>query len=260
MPRLSPIIHTMTLLLTLVATYLWLTTPTLAHYSLQAFAGTTLLYFILKKLDNSRLHHIAPAPDSLEMPMMTFALILIIGSTGLSQSIFYPLTYLYLLFLVMSTQVVTAVITTLGLTSLFFLLMPIFDHQHLAALFTLPLLLVLFILAKRQNEELTIEKIASQREHKAKEFLAQYAQDTKTHLDQANQDRDLNNRELVTLESFLETFLQPKLEYMLELIKDAQTRLVLEAQLKVIANRVQEILGQMGVKTKSTSTQHEPKT
>ena len=260
MPRLSPIIHTLTLLLTLTAACLWLTTPLLAHYSLQAFACTILFYFIIKKLDNSRLHHITPAPDSLEMPMMTFALILIIGSTGLSKSFFYPLTYLYLLFLVMSTQIVTATITTLGLTGLYFLLMPTLDHQHLAALLTLPLLLVLFIFAKRQNEELTIEKIASERERKAKEFLAQYAQDTKDNLDQASQARDQSSRELITLESFLETFLQPKLEYMLELIKDAETRLVLEAQLKIVTNRVQEILGQMGVKNDQTPTQHEPKT
>jgi hypothetical protein len=249
MPRLSPIIHTLTLLLTLVAAYLWLSTPFLASYSLQAFAGTIFIYFIIKKLGNSRLHHIAPTPDSLEMPLMTFALLLIIGSTGLSQSIFYPLTYLYLLFLVMSAQVFTAVMTTLGLICLYFVLNPSYASHHLAALATLPLLLILFILAKHQHEELLIEKTHSERERKAKDFLSKYVQDTQSSLNKLQQDKQHDSQELITLESFLESFLQPKVQYMLELIKTAETRLVLESQLKLLATRIQEILDQVGVKS-----------
>jgi len=170
--RLPPAIHTLVLLLSLLASYLFVSWPSLEKYSLQVVAAATIVFFLLKLFNQQKFHHLIPQHASFEAALVTFIFTLLIGATGNTNSIFYPLIYIYLFLLVFSTYTQTAIATTLGLMLYQYLLMPVTTtYVDMFDLISLPIILVFFIFAKQQHEELIKEQQALELEDKTLDQL-----------------------------------------------------------------------------------------
>lgn len=192
------------LLLTLAVflAYLWLSIPVLAPYSLQAFAGCILAYFILKKFNDAKFW-ILPNTTADEMTLALFAILLLVGATGLTSSWFFPLIYLYLFFLSLSLDTFVAISVSLQLILFFYAqighnLPSSLSQAEITHLISLPLILIFFLFAKHQYQEAqkhkTLVKIESEQ------------------LDIISQDLLTENQWQDYILNFLNNFLYPELE------------------------------------------------
>jgi hypothetical protein len=155
---MSAPLQTFLLALVIGMAFAWINQPALSLYSLQVFSLSVLLYFISKRLSNSKLWHVTPAHESWEMVMATFAFSLLIGATGNTQSPFFSLTYVHLFFLVMATHYSTSLVVA-GLLVLFhYALEPSAIATSWPTLISIPLILVFFLFGKRQREEVLREQ------------------------------------------------------------------------------------------------------
>lgn len=150
---MSSAAHAVSLLLAVALAYLWLQVPVLRDHSLQIFAVMMISFFVLKRLRKAKLWHIAPEPGSWELSLITFSFLLLIGATGNTDSIFYPLGFLHLFFLVLASTVPTAIVATTGIMLFHYAMEPSFNLGHLQVLITLPTMLVLFIFTKYQYDQ-----------------------------------------------------------------------------------------------------------
>lgn len=152
--------HLQTLLLATAigAVYVWLHTPALSFYSLQAFSLIVILYFAVKRLSNSKFWHIAPTAHSTEMVLVTLAFLLLIGSTGNTNSFLYPLTYIHLFFLVFSTHLSTSLIIGPLLIAFHYALITGSIRTEIPELITIPLMVIFFLFAKHQYNEVVRER------------------------------------------------------------------------------------------------------
>ncbi len=146
-------LHTALLGLTILAVYIWLQIPALSDYSLQVFAVTALLYFVLKALARRKIWHIAPSKKSLEMAIATFALLLLVGSTGNIDSPLFALTYIHLFFLVFAAHESTIILIVPLLVLFHYAVSPTTWSTDLAELITLPVIAFFFLFTKRQHDE-----------------------------------------------------------------------------------------------------------
>lgn len=150
--------HTALLLLAIFLAFIWLQIPALKPFSLQAVALATVSFFLIKRYQRSKLHHVLPKQNSVEMALVTFSLLLLIGNSGTLNSPLFPLTYIHLFFLVMSSSRSTA-ITVGPATALFhFGLEPVISLNNIGHLVTIPIILVFFLFAREQHESAVLEK------------------------------------------------------------------------------------------------------
>ena len=162
---MSALPQTILLSISLILAYIWIQTPFLSPFSLQAFALSILLYFISKKVSKSKTWHITPARASWQMVLATFAFSLLIGATGNTNSLFFSLTFVHLFFLVMATHYSTSLVVTAGIVLFHYALAPQLITTNWPILITIPVVLIFFLFGKYQNEEVVKEKnIASQSE------------------------------------------------------------------------------------------------
>jgi len=218
---MSSLLHTIALVTTIVFAYIWLSVDALQPYTLQVFALTVAVFFIAKRLGKAKLWHIAPEHSSLEITLLTFAFLILVGATGNLNSPFFALLYVHLFFLVLSCRPSTAIITTV-VTVLFHLALA--GTVTLAAaqtLISLPILLLIFLFAKNQYDE------------------AQAAQAIIA--DEAQQLEKIATKEQ-SLENFLTNFLQPRLETLTTLSTDTTTTKELGTQLSLINSEVEKLL------------------
>ena len=157
------LIHAGLLLTSVLAAYFWIKTPGLEIYSLQAFAGGVLVYFLLKRLRQAKFWHIAPHFLSWEMVVATFSISVLVGATGNFDSPLYPLAYVHLFFLILATPVNISLFMT-GVLMLFHLSLGSglsWENlvTHLPPLLTLPSLSLIFLFAKHQHEAATSERV-----------------------------------------------------------------------------------------------------
>lgn len=236
---MSALLHSLLIAIAILLAFIWIKIPGLSLYSLQAFFLAILIYFIYKRLTRAALWHIVPRSASWEMALITFALLLLIGSTGNLHSWLYPLTYLHLFFLVLACELGTVLFATALIMLFHFALTPGLTLEQLPHLLTLPLILLCFLFAKEQY-------------------------------DQANQDRELLNEQEDKLahltatdnhwHNFVTSFLQPKLETILQLAKNPQeNRAALEGQvallkLEVAKNTTAALKKKAEVSSKKDST------
>jgi hypothetical protein len=158
---MSALIQRLLLVMSVLAAYFWLELPLLHPYSLQAFLAMIVAYFIAKRINNrqAKLWHLAPTKLTVEMPIVTFAILLLIGATGNITSPLYPLTYIHLFFLAFATDALTAILTTCLIMLFHFGLMPQMNNTDLSHLATLPLMLFLFLFAKDQYRQALTGKL-----------------------------------------------------------------------------------------------------
>lgn len=179
--------QTILLLFTIVLAYAWISVPFLAQYSLQIFALTIISYFLLKRYHKAKAWHIAPAYMSAEIILASFAFLMLIGATGNKDSVFYPLTYVHLFFLVFATRPSTSILVTGGLIWFHYALGIEITPTEIADLLTLPLILSFFLFTKHQYQD-SLSKTVKLEEEK-----------------------QLINKENQEISSFFNDYLQPKL-------------------------------------------------
>lgn len=245
MSKLSPLIQLLTIWLSLIAVFLWVQTPALTGFSLQAFALAMLLYFGLKRLARSKWSHLAPTPGSLEMPIITFALMLLVGSTGNTESVLFPLAYLHLFFLILSTETLTAVGSVAGLMLFHWALMSNPSLAGWTDIASLPILGLIFFFSKHQHGELVLAKKAEAQAEAEKSMLERQATDQHQMINQLAQAEAMETALITDLESFLSEFMQPKIEYLRELSQAAESSLVMSAQLQMLSERINQTLSQI---------------
>lgn len=156
--------HTLALLLSITLAYLWLQIPVLRQYSFQIFALLVFTFFMVKRFKKAKLWHILPDWASLEITLITFAFLLLIGSTENTESIFYPLTYIHLFLLVMTSHTQTAIVATIAIMLFHYALEPNMEMATIQALITLPIMLAIFLFARKEYDEAHLAKLAAARE------------------------------------------------------------------------------------------------
>lgn len=185
------------LTLSIFLAYLWLSIPSLGHYSLQAFAACILAYFILKKFNDAKVW-ILPETTADEMTLALFAILILVGATGLTNSWFFPLIYLYLFFLCLSLDTFVAISVSLELILFFYAQSNSFTQAEITHLISLPLILFFFLFTRRQYQE-------------AKKHKALVKIET-AQLEQISQDLVTENQWQNYVLQFLDQFLRPSLE------------------------------------------------
>jgi len=217
--------QTLILLAVIVIAYLWLQLPVLSQYSLQAFAGAVLVYFLMKRVKKAKIWHVLPEDASLEMALLTFAFLLLIGYTGNIGSYFYPLTYLHLFLLVMTTAVSTAIIGTLSVMIFHYALTPALTSLEIGALLAFPLLLMFFLFAKNQYTESQVDKARLEQK-----------------------EVELENAETgeMALQQFIDGYLKPKLQVIEKLLAETNPDLkVIKAQLSLLESESGKMVGRV---------------
>lgn len=184
--------YTALLLFAIFLAFVWLQVPMLKSLSLQAVAASTICYFVIKKYTRAKLKHILPQENSAEMALVTFSLLLLVGNSGTLNSPLFPLTYIHLFFLVMSSSRSTA-ITVGPATALFhFGLEPTISLSNIGHLITIPIILLFFLFAREQHEEVIKEKQTIAQEEV---LLTQCSKETRKLQDKlAKLEKDKNNQ------------------------------------------------------------------
>lgn len=238
---MSSIKHTLAVLLAIGLAYVWLTTPALSYYSLQAFAVATLGFFVTKRIYGGKLWHILPKAHSIEIVFVSFAVVLLIGSTGNSQSLFYPFAYIHLFFLVMTTRQSTAVVATLATMLVHYAIEPIPTSVSIAAFMTLPMMLLFFLFARRQYDDSRIQQKVLQTEEQALNSLEYKEQ---------------------TIEGFIVNFLQPKLLILRDLLETSIHRgepidpHILETQITLLSSESQKVIESSKIDPRTKKTEN----
>lgn len=218
----SPLLQAVFILSAVIAAYIWLQTPILEKYSLQAFSLVALVFFVLKRVKKAKIWHILPENLSIEMALISFAILILVGSTGNMDSPFFVLTYVHLYFLVVSSRASTAISTTIAIMIFHYAITPNMSTSEASELFVLPLLLIFFLSAKKQYDEIKQENQIL--EHEA--ILAEQAA--------------LSEQKL---ESFVVGFLKPKLSSLHTLATNQKTDLPeLATQISLIEAESDKVL------------------
>jgi len=224
--------QTLALSASIIIAYLWLSIPSLAQYSLQAFGVCFILYFILKKANEAAIWEILPSTAVDEMVLVTFAFLIMIGATGAASSIFFSLVFVYLFFVSMTMERWTSIIITLLTLLFFYALNPSINSQtEYSHLISIPLVMVFFLFAKYQHqqakEKQTLLQIEHNEVHSYKIFLDQKQEE----LSCAEQN---THNWLEYFEQFLFGFLRPKLEKTLQMLEFSQNHNAVKGQLTLI--------------------------
>jgi signal transduction histidine kinase len=220
-PDLRQSLPAIVLLGSIVAAYLWLHTPSLVPFSLQAFAAATLIYLVIKRTQKAKIWHLVPSANSLEMALLTFAFLLLIGATGNTSSYFFALGYIHLFFIVLTMSVPTALVATTGVLLFHLGLTPELTTEAVHTLLMLPLLFTFFLFAKRQYDEARLD-----RQIIAQDALAY---------------QELQNEEQ-SLKVFLQQFLQPKLAALESLAQEEDQLKTLRNQLSLLQTEIAKLL------------------
>ena len=151
---------------------------------------------------------------------------MLIGASGNKESIFYPLIYVHLFFLVFATNPTTAIIVTGGLMWFHYALGIQINTREIADLLTLPLIMGFFLFAKNQYQEVI-----------KKAFIL-------------NQEQKIIKKENQEVIIFINQVLQPKLEELKNnLLKTdqfaAQDVEQINQEVEKLENHIKEYVGQI---------------
>lgn len=207
--------------LAIVLSYVWVSVPQLEYYSLQLVAAVILLYFGIKRFSKSSWSEIAPRALTAELAILTVGFLVFISSTGNMDSLFFPLSYIYLFFLVIALRPLAAIIASLGIMFFHYQVTPTLTPDHISTLLSLPLLLFVFLFTKKQYES------------------HQFDQQT---LVQQEEKLDAG---AYTSKMFIKTFLQPKLEMLFQLSLHPEINQAnIQEQIKLIHEESEHLLTQ----------------
>lgn len=168
--------HAVALLLSITLAYFWLQIPMLSQFSLQIFALFVIAFLVIKRFKKAKLWHILPEMASVEIILITFSFLLLVGGTGGTSSWFFPLIYVNLFFLVMASETPTAIISTIAMMLFFYALDPGLKTSTIQSLIALPLMVAIFLFARKEYDEAHLAKLAQK-----KDALSQETDSDDTH-------------------------------------------------------------------------------
>ena len=235
--------QTLALSASIVVAYIWLSFPTFALYSLQAFAGCVLLYFILKKLNQAAIWELLPATAVDEMTLVTFAFLILIGNTGGTVSYFFALIFIYLFFVSMTMRFWTSIIITLETLLFFYALAPnLSSSLNLSHLISIPVVMTFFLFAKYQYDESkqkeTLIKLDSDEINLYQKYVSQQTS-------QLVANEQTKQGIIQFFSSFLFDFMEKKLDLLLEMIDFPQNRNSIKGQLTLMRLEIEKIKTQL---------------
>lgn len=219
---MSRFTHALIISLSIILAYFWLRTPDLSQYTPQIFAFTIIVYFIAKRIKKKKIWHILPEESSWEMSLATFSFLLIIGYTGNLESIIYPLAFVHLFFLILTSHSVTAIIAVLGITLFHYALTPELSVVELSHLISIPLVSVFFLFAKEQYHQAWKERLIIREE-----------------------EAEIKNLKIEesAFELFLQNFIDEKVNLIEQLANHPQeNKKVLQDQIKLAKQNLEEML------------------
>lgn len=183
--------------------YAWLQIGLTQPYAPQAFGAGMLIFFLLKWLVGKKsLTNILPDPYSLEIVPLAFALLILIGSSGSSDSAFFPLMYVLLLLLVLSTGFYTTVIMTASCMLFVYATSDLEATTYWQALLSIPLMITFFMYTEHQLQ-LSRTREVSLKEEQTKRVSAE--------------------EQTSKLSIFIRDFLRPKLQTLVQLGQQSDT-------------------------------------
>jgi hypothetical protein len=203
----------------LVGSYVFLTMLGLGYYAPQLAAIMVLLYFVVRFARKRHLLPLTTEQSSPEFALVSAAVLIIVGSTGNTNSLFFPLAFLHIFLLTMILKPLQAIIVSLGTIFFHFALIEVLNPFAISHLASLLLLLCFFLFAKKQFEErISTHQVVEQQS-------------------QALSDQQSNAILFVT------TFLKPKLEHLLKLADypEANKEAILR-QIVLIQDEVEQLL------------------
>lgn len=207
--------------LAIVLSYVWVSVPQLEYYSLQLVAAVILLYFGIKRFSKSSWSEIAPRALTAELAILTVGFLVFISSTGNMDSLFFPLSYIYLFFLVIALRPLAAIIASLGIMFFHYQITPTLTPDHISTLLSLPLLLFVFLFTKKQYESHQFDQQALVQQEEKLDAGA------------------------YTSKMFIKTFLQPKLEMLFQLSLHPEINQAnIQEQIKLIHEESEHLLTQ----------------
>ncbi len=225
-----------------IIAYIWLSIPFFKQYALQAFAGCILFYFILKKLNDAKIWEILPATAIDEMTLTIFAFLIAIGATGGTTSLIYPLVFVLLFFISMTTSFATAITISLELILFFYALSPNPELINIPNLFSIPLVMTFFLFAKYQylqaKQNQTLVEIENNTIHHYQISL----EDKDSELTHTKQNSRLASSLTI---NFIKKFLQPKLNSMQQMLNFQDNKQAIKGQLTIINIQLEKLLQQL---------------
>lgn len=218
-------LQTIIVVFSIVLAYIVLHIQFLHRYSLQIFLLSVLAFFMLKRFKKAKLWHVLPDRMSLEIGLVSFAFVFLIGATGNTHSLFYSLSYIHLFFLVFSSSPITAVASMIALITFHYALEPNLAVGELGSILSIPVIGVLLLFSKKQYDEAHLQQTILENEVKEFDKTAQKEQ---------------------TLENFVDRFLSPKLDFLAQLLADPQeTKETVLKQLALVRAELQKIVGRV---------------
>jgi len=244
---MSSLYQTLFITLAVIFAYIWFNIPILADYSLQAFAFSILLYIILKRLNQTNVWNILPNTAVDEMSLITFSFLILVASTGAVTSIFFPLNYVLIFFLAMTCTAPTAIITTLELSIFYYALSPNLLPYNISMIVSLPVILIFFLFAKRQYEDLQKSKQVIAMENEQIINYQQFVEEqNKRIFGLENQNQQLTKTvklpQIEQLVIFLEQDLRPKITQLQKLSKFRQNKMIIQSQLTLMGLEIEKLL------------------
>jgi hypothetical protein len=233
-------LQSLVLLASIALTYVVLHIDGLKPYSLQIFAGSIAIFFILKRFKRAKLWHVLPDKMSLEVGLLTFAFTFLIGSTGNTHSVFYPLSYIHLFLLIFSASAFTSIGTIIFLMLFHYALEPVLTGDEVGAVLSLAVIGIILLFAKQQYDEV----------HSKEELLEKEVFE----LDQISFKEQ-------TIESFIRTFLKPKISLITQLLEDPEeTKATAAKQMALLETELEKMTTKLdGMNAAITTTPTEDK-
>lgn len=196
-----------------------------ATYALQIFLSSIVLFFVLKRVNKAKLWHVLPSQTSMELGLLTFAFVFLIGATGNTHSLFYALSYIHLFIIIFTTSPTTAAASIIALITFHYALEPELNTTEIGSILSLPVIGVILMFAKKQYDE---------------------ASATEELLEKEVAELNVTSHKEKALETFVDTFLAPKLDLLEKLLSDPdETKETLKKQLSLLNTEMNKILGRI---------------
>ncbi len=205
----------------ILGAFFWLQMPLLQTFSLQIFALTLIIFFAIKWISKKTQFSFLPDPTSFEIVPLSFALLILVGSTGSAQSGFFPLMYVLLLLIVLTTQYYASILIVGFLILFIYGTSELQNTQYWQAVISIPLMGVFFLYLEHQLNLSKKQAVSLE----AKEESLREAQTS-----------------VIKLLDFIRDFLKPKLISLLRFGDQANTsKVMLLNQIDLLLSETEKI-------------------
>lgn len=216
--------------------YLWVSHPYTKDYALQAFVASVLAYSLLKMINKKRIVKILADTALDEMIFISFSFLILIGSSDGLDSIFFPLIYIYLFFLIIFTHTGTALVISAELLAFFYLLLSQdISLKNASGLISIVIITFSYIFAKKQYDRAEHNQYVMQQSQKEIETYKQYIEKQGELISNYN----VNNANQFI--SFIDKFLKPHIFQLQKLSSNYENRLILQSQLTKLSFQLDQI-------------------